>query len=37
MEIKEQEKTFDGFVKLVKYSVAAGVALMIILAIVYKI
>lgn len=37
MEIKEQEKTFAGFVKLTKYSVAAGVVLMIVLAIVYKI
>lgn len=37
MEIKEQEKTFDGFVKLTKYSVAAGVVVMIILAIVYKV
>ncbi len=37
MEIKEQEKTFAGFVKLTKYSVLAGVAVLIVLAVVYKI
>lgn len=37
MEIKEQEKTFEGFVKLTKYSVITGVLIMIVLLIVYKI
>lgn len=37
MEIEEQKKTFAGFVKLTKYSVAVGIALMIVLLIVYKI
>lgn len=37
MDIKEQKNTFDGFVKLTKYSVFAGIATLVILAIVYKI
>ncbi len=37
MDIKEQKQTFEGFVKLTKYSVAIGIVLMIVLLIVYKI
>lgn len=37
MDIEEQQETFKGFVKLTKYSVAASVVVLIVLAIVYKI
>ena len=37
MEIQEQVKTFDGFVKMTKFSVALGIAIMVTLLIVYKI
>ena len=37
MDIKDQENTFAGFIKLTKYSVAASVVVLIILAVVYAI